>query len=280
MIKNITGTGISRDHTVKIRPHPGATSIEMCLYIKQELRHQPDVIILHWGTNNISNEINTLKKLKKLLKQIEGYDTHKKPQVIISSLFKRYDQNLDEYIKSINEKIESLCTSKGLSFIDNSSIDKSCLNRSKLHLNRRGSSFLANNFKKFVNSLWKSKPFAKICQCTHEPPTNSLAELKSLRIRNHNNVIFSYLSINSIRKKFDNLTLIIDEHVDILCVAETKIDNSFPTAQFSWPGYHKPYRLDISDRKGGLLVYIRSHLPSLPLTNYIIPKIFKLYRLN
>ena len=25
MIKNFTGTGISRDHTVKIRPHPGAT---------------------------------------------------------------------------------------------------------------------------------------------------------------------------------------------------------------------------------------------------------------
>ena len=38
--------GISRDHTVKIKPHPGATSIEMCDYIKPELRHQLDVIIL------------------------------------------------------------------------------------------------------------------------------------------------------------------------------------------------------------------------------------------
>ena len=98
------------------------------------------------------------------------------------------------------------------------------------HLNRRGSSVFANNFKKFVNSLWKSNPFAQRCQRTHEHPTNSLAELKSLRIRNHNNVIFSYRNINSIRNKFDNLTLTIDEHVDILCVAETKIENSFPTA--------------------------------------------------
>ena len=39
MIKNITGTGISRDHTVKIRPHPVATNIDMCDYIKPELRH-------------------------------------------------------------------------------------------------------------------------------------------------------------------------------------------------------------------------------------------------
>ena len=28
------------------------------------------------------------------------------------------------------------------------------------------------------------------------------------------------------------------------------------------PGYHKPYRLDITDKQGGLLVYIKSHLPS------------------
>ena len=28
------------------------------------------------------------------------------------------------------------------------------------------------------------------------------------------------------------------------------------------PGYDKPYRRDISDRRGGLLVYIKSHLPS------------------
>ena len=60
--------------------------------------------------------------------------------------------------------------------------------------------------------------------------------------------------------------LIIDENVDILCIAETKIDESFPTAQFILPGYHKPYRLDITDKQGGLLVYIKSHLPSKRLS--------------
>ena len=66
MIENIPGTGILRDYTVKIRSHPGATSIDMYDYIKPELRHQPYAIILLCGKNDISNEINTLKKLKKL----------------------------------------------------------------------------------------------------------------------------------------------------------------------------------------------------------------------
>ena len=44
MIKNITGTGISRSNTVKMRPHPGATTVDICDYIKPELRHKPDVI--------------------------------------------------------------------------------------------------------------------------------------------------------------------------------------------------------------------------------------------
>ena len=102
MIKNITGAGISRDHTVKIRPHPGATSIDTCEYIKPELGHQLDVIILHCGANDISNEIKTLKKLQKLLKEIEGYVTHKKLEVVASSLIKRYDQDFNE---DFNEKI-------------------------------------------------------------------------------------------------------------------------------------------------------------------------------
>ena len=77
---------------------------------------------------------------------------------------------------------------------------------------------------------------------------NSLDGLKSLRIHNHSNITLSYLNINSIMKKFDDLKLIVNENVDILCIAEAKIDKSFPVVQFVLPGYHKPYRLDISDK--------------------------------
>ena len=99
----------------------------------------------------------------------------------------------------------------------------------------------------------------------------SLDGLKSLRIHSNSNVTLSYLNTNSIRKSFDDLKLIINENVDILCIAETKIDESFPTAQFFLPGYHKPYHLNIPDKQAGLLIYMIAYLLSRLLSNHISP---------
>ena len=46
---------------------------------------------------------------------------------------------------------------------------------------------------------------------------------------------------------------------EIFIAAETKINESFPTAQFAIDGFHKPLRLDATDKSGCLLV--RSYLP-------------------
>ena len=257
IIQNITCTGILRENTIKMRSHPGATMIDICDYIKSELRQKADVVIVHCGTN-IPKNINTVKKIKKLVKEIEK-----------NNMIKGYGQDFNRKNQNINDKLQRLCTSKGLSFIDNNNIDKLCLNLGKLHLNRGGSSFWANNFKKFVNALWTSKPLAKICPNTHEHPMSSLDWLKSLRIHNYSNITLSHLNLNSIRKNFDDFKLIINENVDILCIAETKIDEFFPTAQFVLLGYRKPYCLDISDKQGGPIIYMKAHLPSTLLLNHI-----------
>ena len=109
--------------------------------------------VIHCGTNDIENEINTVKKIKKLVKEIDEYDKQNPPKVVISSLIKRYDQDFNDDIANIKEKLQRFCNSKGLTSIDNKNIDRSCLNKGKLHLNRRGSSYVANNFKKIVGSL-------------------------------------------------------------------------------------------------------------------------------
>ena len=42
-------------------------------------------------------------------------------------------------------------------------------------------------------------------------------------------------------------------------------------AQFLMEGFHKPLRLDISDKSGGFLVYVRLHLLSRQLIKSEIP---------
>ena len=48
--------------------------------------------------------------------------------------------------------------------------------------------------------------------------------LKRLRHSHLNNVIFSYLNINSSRNKFGDLNKVVDGNNDISCIAETKLD--------------------------------------------------------
>ena len=80
------------------------------------------------------------------------------------------------------------------------------------------------------------------------------------------NLNFAYLNINSVRNKFENFKEIINGNVDIFAIAETKLDGSFPTSQFELEGYYLPFRLDITKQSGGLLVYIRSSVPSRQLS--------------
>ena len=98
-----------------------------------------------------------------------------------------------------------------------------------------------------------------------------MSHLRNLRSKNAGNIIFSYLNINSIRNKFENLCELVAGNVDILCIAETKLDPSFPNSQFLIPGFHKPLRMDVSSRRGGLLVYIKSSLTSKMLNKFRLP---------
>ena len=55
-------------------------------------------------------------------------------------------------------------------------------------------------------------------------------------------------------------------NIDVLLVSETKLDDSFPTAQFLLDGFSKPYRLDRCSNGGGLLLYVKDDISSRLLT--------------
>ena len=86
-------------------------------------------------------------------------------------------------------------------------------------------------------------------------------KLKSTRLKNTNRLIIAQLNINSLRNKFDSLVRTLHNNLDILLISETKIDSSFPTAQFQIEGC-TTYRLDRNANVGGILLYIREEIPS------------------
>ena len=74
----------------------------------------------------------------------------------------------------------------------------------------------------------------------------------------------------------DSLREVVMENVNNLAIAETKIDESFPTVQFLLVGYHSPYRLDKSPKSGVILVYMKSSIPSRQLHFLNLPLKYKL----
>ena len=59
-----------------------------------------------------------------------------------------------------------------------------------------------------------------------------------------NKVIVGHLNINSLKNKFEALQYVINRNLDILLL-ETKLDDSFPSAQFILKGYGIPNRLTL-----------------------------------
>ena len=64
----------------------------------------------------------------------------------------------------------------------------------------------------------------------------------------------------------------MSKNIDILSVCETKLDPFFPNSQFLIPGFHEHMRLDITSKRDGMVVYIKSSLPSRIISNSKLPE--------
>ena len=76
------------------------------------------------------------------------------------------------------------------------------------------------------------------------------------------NPLTIYLNINSLQNKIDALRVITKDFLlDIFCINETNLDESFPDHQFKIDGYQfPPFRRDINKFEGGKIVYFKDDL--------------------
>ena len=69
MLNNISERGISKQHSVKVRNFPGATTEGINEEIDDILQSKLDLVIINAGTNDLEKKINSLNNLRKILKK-------------------------------------------------------------------------------------------------------------------------------------------------------------------------------------------------------------------
>ena len=89
-----------------------------------------------------------------------------------------------------------------------------------------------------------------------------LEGLQKLRKQNRSNPLIGYLNINFLQHKIDSLREISKKSsLEIICVDETKPDESFPDCQIKIDGYQFPaFRRDRDKHKGGKVVFVKEGL--------------------
>ena len=146
MVKNIKSWLMSRKKHVRVYSFPGATTVgtdEMESLVKPLIARQPDEIIIHIGTNDLSRTSagQVADNILKLAAEIKKHGI----KCSISSLITRKGE-LNDKVKQVNAKLaKAIKTDTCIKLICNNNITSNHLNNGGLHLNKRGDGALALN---------------------------------------------------------------------------------------------------------------------------------------
>ena len=128
-----------------VKSFSGATVEDMSDYVRPTIRREPDMIILHAGTNDLRGEKTPDNIASDIMRLAIEMKTEKN-EVMVSCLISRGDK-LNDKAMQVNNILKRECEQHKMLLIEHSNIlaDKH-LNGSKLHLNYRGTIALARNF--------------------------------------------------------------------------------------------------------------------------------------
>ena len=135
---------MSRTKTVKVHSFSGSTVQDMDYFAEPLLARYPDHIIIHVGTNNLSDEIMTAERIADEIFQLANKIEECGIKCTISELITRPDEN-NEKVKLVNKKLEERKSKTNIGLVKHDNILSNHVNYFGLYLNRRGDEALALN---------------------------------------------------------------------------------------------------------------------------------------
>ena len=109
-------------------------------------------MIVHAGTNDLTNNINTLRSVKKNICEKTKKISPNTKIVFSSIIFRKDRRDIEKQRGDVNTRLKNFCKQKNVSFIDNSNLKEEHLGFKKLHLNRIGNSIFAKNFSSYLEN--------------------------------------------------------------------------------------------------------------------------------
>ena len=150
MLNGISEKGLRRAHNVKVTNFPGDTSDKIADELDGLIKDKPDDLVIHIGTNDLTNNVKLLNNVKKILKKVSAnaFSTN----LAFSSMTVRKDKrNIEKSIADTNARLKNSCMQKGIEFINNNNIKEHYLGKKKLHSGQIGNSVFAKNMLKYIN---------------------------------------------------------------------------------------------------------------------------------
>ena len=138
---------MNHNERIFVRSFPGATVEDMADHVKPSLRHSPDLLVLHAGTNDLRSEMPAKRIADNIVKLALEMKSDSNDVMISSLIGRADDENLHLKSLEVNNILVDECNRYSLFFINNNNIDPSQhLNGGGLHLNYDGTDKLTKNF--------------------------------------------------------------------------------------------------------------------------------------
>ena len=154
-------------------------------------------------------------------------------------IIQKDSKNLEKSRPDSKSRLKKICNQENIGLIDNEDLNENHLDIKKLHLNMKNNTLFAKNLLNFIEGNWNFKSerdnFKEENSASHDSTvlqSDVKESLKNICISNINKLIFGHLNVNSLRNKFDFVSVQIKSSIDIFMVSETKLHDSFLEGQF------------------------------------------------
>ena len=120
MLNNINGKGLSKSTNVDDLNIPGATSGDIADKIDDVLEGKPESLIVHIGTNDLTNNVNLLSNAKKIVNKVEN--TSDTALIFSNIIIRRDKRNLKKMRADTNSRLKNFYNQKNINLILNDNI--------------------------------------------------------------------------------------------------------------------------------------------------------------